>query len=183
MRWRRLFQGIAVAAVAMLFASACLSEEGGGGGGADTGRDGDKQVEILFGFGGDQSKGFEEAMKEWAKSYGVNHQVHRRLPVLRHPDPPAVQGNNLPDIALFPQPGVMMDFASSGKMQDLGTMLDIEQLKSTLVPGELDTGTRGRQDLRLADEHERQEPGLVSEEGVRGQGLHRSRPPSPSWRR
>ena len=33
MRWRRLFQGIAVAAVAMLFASACLSEDGGGGGG------------------------------------------------------------------------------------------------------------------------------------------------------
>ena len=65
MRWRRLFQGIVVAAVGMLFASACLSESGGGGGGGNTGGQsggGDKSIEIMYGFGGDQSKGFVGAM-------------------------------------------------------------------------------------------------------------------------
>src|SRR5215216_5498304 len=72
MRWRRLFQGFAVAAVAMLFASACLSEEGGGGGntGGQSGS-GDKSIEIMYGFGGDQSKGFTAAMKEFESSSGI----------------------------------------------------------------------------------------------------------------
>ena len=96
---------------------------------------------------------------------------------------PRVQGNNPPDIALFPQPGLMLDFAKQGKIQDLSAMLNLDQLKTTLVPGELDAGTLGRQDLRRAHDHEREEPGLVPEEGLRGQGLHRSRPPSPSSRR
>jgi ABC-type glycerol-3-phosphate transport system substrate-binding protein len=73
MRWRRLFQGIAVAAVAMLFASACLSESGGGGGGGESTETaaGDKQIEIMYGFGGDQSKGFEGAMAEFQRSSGI----------------------------------------------------------------------------------------------------------------
>src|SRR4029453_4612154 len=56
--------------------------------------------------------------------------------------PPRVQGNNPPDIALFPQPGLMLDFARQGKLQDLGTMLDINQLKGALVPGVLDVSTQ-----------------------------------------
>ena len=35
----------------------------------------------------------------------------------------------------------MLDFAAQGKMQDLGGILDLEQLKSTFGPGEIDTGT------------------------------------------
>jgi alpha-glucoside transport system substrate-binding protein len=142
MRWRRLFQGIAVAAVAMLFASACLSESGGGGGGdSGEGGAGDKQVEIMYGFGGDQSKGFEGAMAEFEKSSGITVKFTDASQSFDTLIRPRVQGNNPPDIALFPQPGLMLDFAKQGKLQDLGGILDLNQLKNTLVPGELDTGT------------------------------------------
>ncbi|HEX3213264.1 MAG TPA: hypothetical protein VH016_11910, partial [Actinomycetota bacterium] len=141
MRWRRLFQGIAVAAVAMLFASACLSEEGGGGGGSDSAGEGDGQVEILFGFGGDQSKGFQDGLKEWASTNGVTIKFSEASQSFDTIVRTRVQGNNLPDIALFPQPGVMMDIANSGKMQDLSALLDKTKIESTLVPGELAAGT------------------------------------------
>jgi alpha-glucoside transport system substrate-binding protein len=144
MRWRRLFQGIVVAAVAMLFASACLSEEGGGGGGGggDEGGAGDKQIEIMYGFGGDQSKGFEAAMKEFEQSSGIKVKFTAASQSFDTLIRPRVQGNNTPDIALFPQPGLMLDFAKQGKMQDLGSMLNIDQLRSSLVPGMLEAGTQ-----------------------------------------
>jgi alpha-glucoside transport system substrate-binding protein len=141
MRWRRLFQGIAVAAVAMLFASACLSEEGGGGGGSSETGSGDKQVEIMYGFGGDQSKGFEGAMKKFEQSSGIKIKFTDASQSFDTLIRPRVQGNNPPDIALFPQPGLMLDFAKQGKLQDLSGQLNVDQLRSSLVPGILDTGT------------------------------------------
>ena len=108
MRWRRLFQGFAVAAVAMLFASACLSEEGGGGGGTGESGEGDKQVEIMYGFGGDQSKGFEATMKEFESSSGITVKLTEASQSFDTLIRPRVQGNNPPDIALFPQPGLML---------------------------------------------------------------------------
>jgi alpha-glucoside transport system substrate-binding protein len=144
MRWRRLFQGFAVAAVAMLFASACLSEEGGGGGGNTGGQSGggDKQIEIMYGFGGDQSKGFVAAMKQFESSSGIKIKFTDASQSFDTLIRPRVQGNNPPDIALFPQPGLMLDFAKQGKLQDLSSMLSIDQLKPQLVPGVLDVGTQ-----------------------------------------
>jgi alpha-glucoside transport system substrate-binding protein len=136
-----LFQGIAVAAVVMLFASACLSEEGGGGGGSNEAGEGDGQVEILFGFGGDQSKGFQDGLNEWAQANGVTIKFSEASQSFDTIVRTRVQGNNLPDIALFPQPGVMLDIANSGKMQDLSALLDKTKVESTLVPGELSAGT------------------------------------------
>ena len=46
----------------------------------------------------------------------------------------------MPDIALFPQPGILKDFVKQGKMTDLSTQLDVNKLKSDLVPGVLDAG-------------------------------------------
>ena len=141
MRWRRLFQGIVVAAVAMLFASACLSESGGGGGSSGESGSGDKQVEIMFGFGGDQSKGFKGAMAKFEQSSGIKIKYTDASQSFDTLIRPRVQGNNPPDIALFPQPGLMLDFAKQGKLQDLSTLIDVEKLKSTLVPGIIDAGT------------------------------------------
>ena len=143
MRWRRLFQGIVVAAVAMLFAAACLGEEGGGGGntGGQTGA-GDKSIEIMYGFGGDQSKGFTETMKQFESQSGIKIKFTDASQSFDTLIRPRVQGNNPPDIALFPQPGLMLDFAKQGKLQDLSTMLDINALKGSLVPGVLDVATQ-----------------------------------------
>jgi alpha-glucoside transport system substrate-binding protein len=144
MRWRRLFQGFAVAAVAMLFASACLSEEGGGGGGGAGGETeaGDKQIEIMYAFGGDQSKGFEAAMKTFQQSSGITVKLTEAAQGFDTLIRPRVQGNNPPDIALFPQPGLMLDFAKQGKLQDLSTLIDVERVRGQLIPGILETGTQ-----------------------------------------
>ena len=143
MRWRRLIQAVVVAAVAMLFASACLSESGSSGGssGGKSGG-GDKQIEIMYGFGGDQSKGFTGAMKQFEQQSGIKIKYTDASQSFDTLIRPRVQGNNPPDIALFPQPGLMLDFAKQGKLQDLSTMLDINALKSQLVPGVLDVATQ-----------------------------------------
>jgi alpha-glucoside transport system substrate-binding protein len=142
MRWRRFFQALTVTAIAMLFATACLSESGGGGGDSGTaGGAGDGEVEILFGFGGDQSKGFQAGLQEFQQTSGVKIKFSEASQSFDTIVRTRAAGNNFPDIALFPQPGVMMDIAKGGKMQDLSTLLDKAKLESTLVPGELIAGT------------------------------------------
>ena len=92
-------------------AAAVATREGGAG---------DKQIEIMYGFGGDQSKGFEQAMTAFEKSSGITLKFTDASQSFDTLIRPRVQGNNPPDIALFPQPGLMLDFAKQGKLQDLG---------------------------------------------------------------
>jgi alpha-glucoside transport system substrate-binding protein len=143
MRWRRFLQAITTAAVLALVTSACLSEGGGsGGGGQSGGGAGDKNVEVMWGFGGGQSKAFQASLKEFEQSSGIKVKLTEAAQSFDTLIRTRVQGNNFPDVALFPQPGLMLDIAKSGKMQDLGTMLNIDQLKTTLVPGELEAATK-----------------------------------------
>src|SRR3954470_16295831 len=109
-------------------------------GGGNSGN-GDNSVEIVFGFGGDQSKAFQASLDQWAKQNGITIKYTEASQSFDTLIRTRVAGNNLPDIAFFPQPGVMMDIARTGKLRDLSTLLDINALKSTLVPGELDAGT------------------------------------------
>jgi alpha-glucoside transport system substrate-binding protein len=139
MRWRRFVRAISLAAITALLASACLSEGGDSGGGG--GSSGDGTVEVMWGFGGGQSTAFQASLKEFAASSGVKIKLTEAAQSFDTLIRTRVQGNNFPDIALFPQPGVMLDIAKGGKMKDLATVLDIEKLKTTLVPGELDAAT------------------------------------------
>jgi alpha-glucoside transport system substrate-binding protein len=138
---RRSLQWISVAAVLALAATSCLSEEGGGGGGGDGGTtSGDKNVEIVFGFGGDQSKGFQQSLQEFQQSSGIKIKFTEASQSFDTLIRTRVRANNLPDIALFPQPGILKDFVEQGKMTDLSTQLDVEKLKADYVPGTLDAG-------------------------------------------
>jgi alpha-glucoside transport system substrate-binding protein len=130
----------AVAAAAALLMSGCLEESGGGDSGGSSG-DGDNSVEIAFGFGGDQSKAFQAGLGQWASQNGVTIKYSEASQSFDTVIRSRVAGNNLPDIALFPQPGVMMDIAKSGKLKKLSDVVDVNALQSTLVPGELAAGT------------------------------------------
>jgi alpha-glucoside transport system substrate-binding protein len=129
---------VAAGAAVVLLASGCLEE---GGGGSTGGGNGDNSVEVVFGFGGDQSKAFTSAVDTWAKSNGVTVKWTEASQSFDTLIRSRVAGNNFPDIALFPQPGVMMDIAKTGKLQDLSGLVDLNTVRSTLVPGELDAGT------------------------------------------
>ena len=139
-RSRSLRRVSVAAAVLALAATSCLSEEGGGEGGGGGTTSGDKNVEIVFGFGGDQSKGFQQALAKFQQDSGIKIKFTEASQSFDTLIRTRVRANNLPDIALFPQPGILKDFVKQGKMTDLGTQLDVEKLKADYVPGTLDAG-------------------------------------------
>jgi alpha-glucoside transport system substrate-binding protein len=145
MRKRKAIQQVALVAAVALAASACLSDDSGGGssGGSGGTKAGDKNVEIVFGFGGDQSKGFKQSLADFQKSSGITIKFTEASQSFDTLIRTRVRANNLPDIALFPQPGILRDFVAQNKMTDLSTQLDVEKLKSEFVPGTLDAGKVG----------------------------------------
>ena len=124
MRIRRsLAAGATLGAVAVLTAG-CLSSGGGGGGGS---KNTSNSIELMYGFTGQQSDDFIAVVKPWAQKNDIdikfsptanfNQLINTR-----------VQGNQLPDIAIFPQPGVLKGLIGSN-MVPLDDLID---LKSTI---------------------------------------------------
>jgi alpha-glucoside transport system substrate-binding protein len=142
---RKAIQRVALAAAVALGASACLSDSGssGGGSGGGGGKSGDGNVEIVFGFGGSQSAGFKAAFADWQKTSGIKIKFTEASQSFDTLIRTRVQANNAPDIALFPQPGILKDFVRQNKMTDLSTQLDVNSLQSALIPGVLDAGKVG----------------------------------------
>jgi alpha-glucoside transport system substrate-binding protein len=96
----------------------------------------------MFGFGGDQTQGFKDSLDPWAKTNGITikyTQASSFDTLIRS----AVAGNNAPDIALFPQPGLLKDLQKQGKLQPLDDVLDMTKLNSSIVPGFLDAALVG----------------------------------------
>jgi len=97
-------------------------------------------VEIMLGFTGDQFNAFRAAVDPYAKSQGIkikwaptgnfNQLINTR-----------VQGRNLPDIALFPQPGVLRGLAERNALTPLDDILDLPTLRTSMTAGTLDAGT------------------------------------------
>jgi alpha-glucoside transport system substrate-binding protein len=123
--------GVAVA----LMTTGCLGGGGGGGGGggAPAGGAGDKKVDILGAFGGPEGEAFKASMKEFESSSGITISYSASTDfttIIRS----RVAAANVPDIALFPQPGLLLDIARQNKLTDLATVVDLNKIKSTLVP-------------------------------------------------
>ena len=135
MRTRKTLTTTAVLGAVALLSTGCLSSGGGGGGSKNT----SKSIEIMYGFTGTQSDDFIAVVKPWAQKNGItikfsptanfNQLINTR-----------VQGNQLPDVAVFPQPGVMRGIAKGGKLADLSSVLDMGDLKDNTVPGALEAG-------------------------------------------
>ncbi|MCW2699518.1 MAG: hypothetical protein JWQ45_1053 [Blastococcus sp.] len=121
-------------AVAVLTAG-CLSDGGGGGGGNDNTS---TTIEVMYAFAGGQEAGFKDEVNAWAKDNDIkidfvqtgnfNQLINTR-----------VQGNDAPDVALFPQPGIMKDLASRDLLADLSGVVDQGDLDK-MVQGVLETG-------------------------------------------
>ncbi len=134
--------------------TACLqnpnANDGAAGGGGLNGyvdnanKDGDKIVKILGAFGGDEQALFEASIKDFEASSGIDIQYTADsdfTTVVKT----KVNGGDAPDIALFPQPGGLLELAAQGKVQPIDTYLDVDTLITTLVPGFLDaTRLKGR---------------------------------------
>jgi alpha-glucoside transport system substrate-binding protein len=77
----------------------------------------------MYNFAGEQSKQFQAAVNAWAQKEGITVKLSS-TPDFDKLVRSRVAGNNLPDIAIFPQPGITLDIAKTGKMIDLNTVLD-----------------------------------------------------------
>ncbi len=131
-------KGVAAVGAAALLTSGCLVQSGGiaGGGNSNT----SKTIEIMLGFTGDQFEAFRATVEPYAKSQGIkikwaptsnfNQLINTRI-----------QGRNLPDIAMFPQPGVLKDLAAKNQLAPLDPIFDMPTLKSSMTAGTLDAGT------------------------------------------
>ena len=129
--------GATLGAVAVL-TTGCLSEGGGGGGGGSENTS--RNIEIMYAFtaGSKQESGFKAEVDAWAEENDVeieyaqtgnfNQLINTR-----------VQGNDAPDVAFFPQPGIMRELAAEGELADLSDVVPQEDLDA-LIQGALETG-------------------------------------------
>lgn len=148
MRSRRtLVQAVAIAGTVSVLATGCLSSGGSGGGSSASGSAGgglaagDGKVTIMFGFGNDQTQGFKDSLDPWAKTNNItiDYQQSSSFDTLIQTK---VAGNAAPDIAAFPQPGLLNGYAAKSKLialADLG--VDMTKVKASILPGFLDAAT------------------------------------------
>jgi alpha-glucoside transport system substrate-binding protein len=137
-RQRRLAQAALASASAMLLAG-CLSDGGSSGGGSG-GNAEDSTVEIMYGFQNQQSEEFQKSLQSFMDQEGIDIKFSS-TPDFDKLIRSRVAGNNLPDIAIFPQPGITLDIARSGKLADLTTLPGYEAATKDVVPGIIDAAT------------------------------------------
>jgi alpha-glucoside transport system substrate-binding protein len=135
MRTRSSFTATATLGAVAVLTAGCLSEGGGGGGGdANT----SNTIEVMYGFTGEQSEGFQAEVDAWASQNDITiewSQVDNfnQLIVTR------VAGNDAPDIGIFPQPGIMRQMAGEGRLLDLTDVIPQEDLDN-MVQGFVESG-------------------------------------------
>ena len=141
MRGLTITKAVATVGAVALLTSGCLSS-GSSSTSSSSGGTAKKTVSIMFGFGGDQTQGFKDSLDPWAKTNGI---TIKYIPATSFDTliRSSVAGNNAPDIALFPQPGLLKDIQKQGKLQPLDNILDMAKLQSSIVPGFLDAATVG----------------------------------------
>ena len=66
----------------------------------------------------------------WQKVDNINQLIMQKI-----------QANDTPDIAFIPQPGVVGDIVKRGKGFPLDNVVDMNTLKSSMIPGTLEAGT------------------------------------------
>lgn len=135
MRIRSSFTATATLGAVAVLTAGCLSEGGGGGGGSSNTSD---TIEVMYAFTGGQEAGFKAEVDAWAeeKGYTVNYAQTGNFNQLINTK---VQGNDAPDVALFPQPGIMVDMAERDLLADLSDVVDESELEQH-VQGVLETG-------------------------------------------
>lgn len=121
---RNTILGLATATGAALLLTAC-------GGSADGG-DGGGSVEIIGAIGGANADALQEEIARLSEETGVDI-TYTTLPDFDTVIQSRVRGNNAPDIAVFPQPGVLLDL--SNDMVALDDVVDLDAATQDLIPG------------------------------------------------
>ena len=144
---RRLLALACTATAGAMLLTGCLQNpnQGGGGAGGDgegladnAEPDNDGVVTILGAFGGQEQAGFEAALAEFEDETGIDVQYTPDSDftnIIRQRTDAGTQ----PDIAIFPQPGGLLEQAEAGYIAPIDTYLDFDAIEGTLIPGFLES--------------------------------------------
>ncbi|MEE9964577.1 MAG: ABC transporter substrate-binding protein [Propionicimonas sp.] len=139
MRRKTIFGSAAVVVAIALSTSGCLSsaKPTATNQGPETSK---TTVSVMYNFGGVQDEAFRKDLNAFASKNGItiDYQQSDQFETLIQTK---VKAGQAPDIALFPQPGILNSFASEGKLAALDTQVDVESVKADLLPGFLDAAT------------------------------------------
>ncbi len=148
-----------------LFTAAALSLTACGGGGSGGGNS--KTVTIWSSVDAARPGGLEKALVAKLKSQGEDITINwQKVENINQLIITKIQAGDTPDIALVPQPGVVSQMHALDAIKPLDDAVDMNSLKSTMVPGTLEAGTIDNSLYGLHGQRQRQGPGLLPEEGM-----------------
>jgi alpha-glucoside transport system substrate-binding protein len=128
----------AVLGATALLAAGCLSDSGSSG---SSSSGGGAPIEIVGAFSGTQQEGFVKDIAAVSAATGIPI-TYTSLSDFDTVIRSRVAGNNAPDIAIFPQPGLMLDLAKDGSVVPLADAgVDVAADSASMVPGLVDTVT------------------------------------------
>ncbi|MDW8809793.1 ABC transporter substrate-binding protein [Streptomyces scabiei] len=130
MSTRKLVVGVSAFSTLALLATGC-------GSGSDSGASDKKTVTIWTGMDQPIIDGLKAELAPRAKAQGLTVQW-RRVDNINQLLVQKVQAGDTPDIALMPQPGIVKDLASKGKITPLDDVLDLPALQKSMTAGTLD---------------------------------------------
>lgn len=142
----RRFRLCGIIAVLSLMLGACLGGDDSGpepaAGGTGAAGEADlsgMNVSVLGAFVDPADAAFREAVTDFEEQTGatVSYEGSGDFETLIST---RVQGGNPPDIAMFPQPGLLRNFVESGDLRPLEDVVDTAALQESLVPGIYDLG-------------------------------------------
>jgi len=107
---------------------------------AMTGKYKGSKVTMFGPFGSDDEIKFNNSMKAFEAATGITIQ-YESSKEFETTINVRVEGGSPPDIADFPQPGLMASIAKSGKVKDVSKMINADWLKQNYNQGYLDTAT------------------------------------------
>jgi len=128
--------------VTMALTSACLSSgsSSSGGGGKPEGEVKGSTVTIWASMDKPVIDGLKAGLAPLAQAAGVTVNW-QRVDNINQVIMTKIQAGDVPDIAMIPQPGVVADIVNRGKATALDDVVDVNALKSSMLPGTLDAGT------------------------------------------
>jgi alpha-glucoside transport system substrate-binding protein len=122
MKAKRFLAAAAVAAVAAAALTSCAAGKPAG----------DGEVTIFGGYGEAQAKAFQSELDNWSKDSGIKV-TFTSLASFDTDIKAKVTAGQEPDIAMWPQPGGLLDMSDS--LLPLSEVTDIAPVQKTLVPG------------------------------------------------
>ena len=142
MRGPSLFKVLAVVGVTVVTTTACLSSgaSSGGGGSAPSGSVKGSTVTVWTSLDLPVMNGLKAGMAPLAQAAGVTVNW-QKVDNINQVIMTKIQAKDTPDIAFIPQPGVVADIVNRGAATPLDDVVDLNALKTSMIPGTLESGT------------------------------------------